>query len=755
MTKRSVRGEFNTFVKGLITEASPLNFPEQAAKDIVNFDLNRDGTLYRRLGFGMEPSYVYRETPATDVNDVITYVWEEPASIVKSKFLVGIVNTSVKFYDLTNQSITSEGYLGELTLPISTSGITKSSLSSVNGALVIATGTPDVVIIEYDSTTQTFSQSLGRLKTRDIWGISVPESDADPSWRPTTNNHRHRYNLYNAGWATERLVTTTVYYDPALVVFEDLGFYPSENSSVWNAVVTVPDGGTPLERISSRAYKSSIGVTSTPISGHFIIDLLDRGTSRRNAVASSAVNNPRQQYLNPSLIPEDRTEKGATVVCEHSGRAFFAGFGQTVIGDFRSPDLSSFVAFSRLIRNKNDVFNCYQEGDPTSREESDIIDTDGGLVRVSGAVGIYNLISLDRNLVVCASNGIWSIEGGSDYGFTASNYKVNKISDFGVASGNAVVTDGSVIYYWGLTGIYVISRNEFGDLVVKSISEPTIETFYLNISEKARVSAKGVYDKVDKKIRWVYPETSWDDFNSVTNELVFDLSIGAFYLNKIENYEGNKVFDLFVTPLFFTVNSTENVFADVDNVLVSTDAVITDVDVTRTDTQSIKYLTVNNNSGLIEYSVGWFNDQSFIDWYDIDNTGVDAKAYLLTGTITSGDSSIHKQAPILVIHMERTENALDAEFELANQSGCFARVMWDFASSTASKKFSPLFQVYRLKRIFIPSSPGPFDNGFELMTSRNKLRGRGRALSLYMETEPGKDCRIVGWNLSLNGNSVA
>lgn len=755
MTKKSVRGEFNTFVKGLITEASPLNFPEQAAKDILNFELNRNGTVYRRLGFGLEPAYQYRSTTSTDVEDVVTYVWEEPASLSKNKFLICVASGVVKFYDLAKQSITGDGYLGELTLSVPVGTITKRSLSSVDGRLVITTGSPDIVVVDYNPNTGTFSQSSFRIKTRDIWGVYVEESANTPSWRPTTNNDLHRYNLYNAGWAIQRQVSFAAINDPAKETFGVLGFYPAETDPVWAGMTTMSNGGEPTELFRTGTLSQTFNTQAAPLFGHFVIDLLDRGSSRVAAIADSAAQNPYQEYLNTSLLPADATEKGATVICEHAGRAFYAGFGPTVTGDKRSPDLTSFIAFSRLVRNVSDLQKCYQDGDPTSREANDIVDTDGGLIRISGAVGISGLYSLGRNLVVCASNGIWSIEGGSDYGFTASNYKVSKIADFGVSSGSSVVTDGSIIYYWGETGIYVISRNEFGDLVVKGLTETTIESLYANTSESARNSSKGAYDKVEKKIRWVYPETSWDDFTTTTNELVLDLSIGAFYLNKMVSYSGRKVFDLFITPSFSTVNEISTVMAGADTVVAGVDSVIADVDVSRTGTQSIKYLVAHNNSGLIRYTVGWHNDRTFTDWFDVDGVGVDAKAYLLTGAITAGDSSVHKQTPILVVHMERTEDALDSGFELANQSGCFTRVMWDFASSISSKKFSPLFQVYRLKRAYIPATPGPYDNGFELMTSRNKLRGRGRALSIYMETEAGKDCRLVGWNLSMNGNAVA
>ena len=44
----------NNFVKGLITEAAELTFPEGASVDELNCDLRRDGTRRRRLGVEYE-----------------------------------------------------------------------------------------------------------------------------------------------------------------------------------------------------------------------------------------------------------------------------------------------------------------------------------------------------------------------------------------------------------------------------------------------------------------------------------------------------------------------------------------------------------------------------------------------------------------------------------------------------------------------------------------------------------------------------
>lgn len=48
-----------------------------------------------------------------------------------------------------------------------------------------------------------------------------------------------------------------------------------------------------------------------------------------------------------------------------------------------------------------------------------------------------------------------------------------------------------------------------------------------------------------------------------------------------------------------------------------------------------------------------------------------------------------------------------------------------------------------------------YDYGQYVITTKNKIRGRGRAVSLYMRTEPGKDCQILGWAMQMEGkNSV-
>ena len=441
MTKKSTRGEFKSFSKGLITEASPLNFPEQAARDIDNFELNKDGSLQRRLGFEFEEGFSLFNLgiTITDAEDgkLSSFVWEDPAGQVNVKYLVIQAANTLFFFNLNSNIVSVNGYLGSLAFPSVNQKLSTSSFVAINGKLVISSGSSDVYLIEYNSDTSSFALSSFRLKTRDIWGVSSGESDENPKFQPTSTSPAYFYNMYNQGWGVPRLSAlvggaTPVDPIPALGI-------PTEADSVWSSIVTFPINGEGVEILSYSAFLATKNATSYPPKGYFIIDLLNRGASRSQEVAKNSATHPILGFTS-FISNADYTDKGASVVCEYAGRVFYAGFGVTKEGDVRSPDLSGYIAFTSLVRNSNDFSKCYQEGDPSSREASDVVDTDGGLIRVSGAVGIYRLISMGRNLVVCASNGIWSIEGGSDYGFTASNYKVSKITDFGVSSGNSVVT---------------------------------------------------------------------------------------------------------------------------------------------------------------------------------------------------------------------------------------------------------------------------------------------------------------------------
>ena len=172
--KKSTKVEFNTFVKGLVTEASPLNFPANASREEINFELLRDGTRRRRLGFDYEDGHVKIATTATRDQYArarpLTYKWMEVAGVPGQNFLVVQASNKLYFFDTDKSPLSSTGSKGSLTLtnyPESS----RYSLTSVDGFLIVAAGVDTIAVVSYDN--PGFSVTYERLLVRDLWGVEV------------------------------------------------------------------------------------------------------------------------------------------------------------------------------------------------------------------------------------------------------------------------------------------------------------------------------------------------------------------------------------------------------------------------------------------------------------------------------------------------------------------------------------------------------------------------------------------------------
>lgn len=738
MTKQGTRAEVNSFVQGLITEASPLNFPPNASVDEENFELNRDGSRNRRLGMDYETGYTVRTTttPLDSNPKYNTFVWKSVNGDVDKDFLVVQIGNELRFFNLASDDISTTGYVGITTLS-SFAGTDKYSFAAIEGRLVVVSGKEFIYVVTNTGAT-TFSATTATLKVRDLWGVEEASAttENDISDNPTVLTNKHIYNLQNQSWGIPRKDKTGTLANPITIYSDALGYAPSNSETVWPGLQFQPIAGTadPYERIYPALYQEARGADMSAPKGFFIIDVMKRGTSRMAAYDANATKYAGTLYgtFTPiSALVEDQTTGGPTCVAEFAGRVFYGGFGGVVTsGDARSPDLSSFVLFSQLVINNNDIYQCYQEGDPTSRENSDLVDTDGGFIRISGAKKIISIRALESNLVVIATNGVWVISGGADYGFSASNYKVTKVSSFGGLSDSSVISEGGRLFYWAEDGIYAVQKDQFGDLGVESITSSTIQRLYDVIPKDSKEAAYGSYDPYAKKVRWVYKTGTAFTADSVTNELILDLVLGAFYKNKVGNVTGNAV--ELICPF-------HSLLYEVDDFHL----------------HSLKYLTLVKNGLNIDFTFSHYKNDDFTDWKAFDGVGIDAKAFLITGATTAGDSAIEKQIPYLVMHFRKTEGGVSVDKTPLYPSSCLVRSMWNWAGSANSNKWSSLFQAYRYRLpYFILDTDTVYDNGFAVVTTKNKIRGRGKAFAFYMETEPLKDCRLLGWNITLNGNAI-
>lgn len=760
MPRQTVPAEVNTFVKGLITEASPLTFPDNASLDELNFILNKDGSRQRRLGMEFKDGSVELPLPVDNLSGLKfnTFKWEGVGGDPDKTAIVLQCGKYIYIIDASNP----EG-LFEQQFLVGSSDLKDIGMASVDGILVCVSGDKQISTIDYRD--GVYTQSSQTLRIRDLFGVADVWNGKDllsPEYletRPTSLTSQHIYNLRNQTFAIPRWVqydevTTDCikgFYDQSGII--GTASFPSNSDSILPFFFANPSDGEnrEAERYFAReAYINPLGSFMAP-RGYFVIDALERGKSRLEALARLDERHPENIY-DVTYLPEDKTPGGASVVAQFAGRVFFAGFSGNVIGgDSQSPRLTSYVLFSKLVDNISDIGKCYQEGDPTSKNTPDVVATDGGFIRLDGAYGIKKMVSVGSQLIVIAENGVWGIQGGSDYGFNAENYLVKKYSEHGCISPSSVVLVDNTVLYWGDDGIYNVAPNQYGDWGVTTLTATTIQKFYDNIGTESKGGCKGFYDAYERKVRWLYD----NDFmltGKNTRELVLDLNLSAFYVLEINSgpNEYRVVAGVEVPP--YRLSSIESAVT-VGGIAVTAGGVEVVISTNITDSQlrEFLYVTVKNFSeGIVVIQMASYSNTEFMDWGTED-----ASAYMITGYMSGGDFQRYKQVPYLTVHSKRTETGFDAEYNLLNQSSCKIQSMWEWTNSNNSNRWGKEFEAYRLSRLWMPSSGSEeYDDGFAVVTTKNKLRGKGRVLSLKFSTSPGKNLHLYGWSmlLGVNGN---
>jgi hypothetical protein len=763
MTRQINPVEVSNFVAGLVTEASPLTFPANASLDEDNFILNRDGSRQRRLGMDFEQDYQIINTTVsvpTEGNLATTSArWNNVGGDPEKNFIAVQIGNQLRIFDASmvpiSSSVVFSYSFGDVELGKAF------SYAAVDGSLVIATGRKPVSVLTYQNGVITLEDKI--LYIRDQFGVTDISSGINLregnniTVRPTVQTDGHIYNLRNQTWALPRkVVNIESVLDPIGDFRNKLGAFPSNADNLTYALY--PDANDTDDRLSERfnavdIINSPIGTYPAP-KGYFIIDAMARGTSRLAEYQKLRAYNP-QLIFGVGTLPADTTPGGPSVISEYAGRVFYSGFsGEIIDADLNSPRMSSYVLFSQLVEDPTDITTCYQEGDPTSRETPDLLDTDGGFIRIEGAYDIVKLVNVGNALAVIAANGVWLIQGGSDYGFKATNYMTTKITTHGCDSPNSVIVIDNTFMFWSDDGIYNVAPNQFGDYIAENITQKTIQKFYDAIDGLDRRDCKGTYDTYEKKVRWLYGGRLGG--NSNVRELVLDITLGAFYPATIGFIDGRLPLPIsgILVPPFRVVEVDVPVTVNTVPVTASGLLVTTEETVSQSSTRETVYAIVTSINPTISFTFGSYTDSFHRDWRSSNGIGVDAPSFLLTGYQSGGDYQRNKQVPYLTMHFNKTEDGFEDDFVPTNPSSCLVQAQWDWANSANSGQWGRTFQAYRFRRHYMPATiDDTYDNGYATVQTKNKVRGRGKVISLLFKSEPDKHMNLLGWSMLFGSNS--
>lgn len=669
--------EANKWIAGLITEASPLNFPEGASLDEENFVIDRDGSRARRRGLDYEAGYttVSLEQSSTASGRAIqNFLWENVNENPQSNFLVHQFGNRLYVFNSDTTAVSSNMLFGgavSLTATVNT----RFSFASIQGDLVVAVGDQTLRTIRYESSASA-SIAYTRITVRDFWGVDDGFATDE---RTVSLTNLHAYNLYNQGWPPEFFCSTEgtanptemnngTTTDPVEATKTYLGIYPSNADVIYTAMTFFTNG---RKAYFPFALENIVSGNTPAASGHYIIDLFNRSQGRIDTYQADIDAGWTARVNYTASIPTDQSTGGIKAIAAYAGRLFYACSPGETGGDNRSPHIGTFVLFSQLVDNRVDIGKCYQEADPTAEEISDLIDTDGGYIQLPDVINIKALIPFGSQLLVFADNGVWAIAGG-DRGFTATEYQSLLLTNNGAISAESIVVTESAVFYWSRNGIYVIGAETStqvitaGRLQPQSVTEETIQGLYNAIPYNSKKYATGYYDEVESKIRWLYQNSHDSDFpQKYTHELILDVSIPAWSKFTFQDITAR-------TPRvsgYCPVPIQSRGFANAN----------------------FKYSTLAPDlSGTYVMTTSYYKNTDFVDWYTADvsatstvSRGADAAAYLVTGYMTGGDSARHKYLPYLTVHCRRVLEDTSATASSSSTTTASSSVMAAWAGNLA------------------------------------------------------------------------
>jgi len=772
MPRQALSAISHTFIKGYITEATGLNFPDKACTDVDNVKFELPGTVIRRKGIDLEVSYDTLTFDRT-ASAIRVYPWRNVAGDGNITILVLQAGDTLYFYDLSSvTSVSLDKLATSIDLNTYMSGTTapdprECQFAAGGGYLFVVHPDLEPFYVSYDATTQTPTATAITISIRDFKGV---DDSLDTTDRPSTLTTAHKYNLYNQGW-TDR--TITLWNTDTISVNGD-----TTNTSVTITAtdvtsivpgMTVTGTGIPasttVETINSpTSYDLSQAATATNSATSLTykwnnypsnsdVWWLFKNSSEQFKPATTAASVDRGNTPAPNghfileAFNQDRDAASGlsgiadvtagdarpTCVAFFQGRVFYSGVS--------ADGYNSKIYFSQIIENNDtDQFGmCYQRNDPTSETLFDLLPSDGGVIDIIEVGTIIKLVAIQGSLLVFSSQGVFSITGSQGLGFTATDYTVAKLSSVKALSHTSFVDVFGYPAWWNEEGIYVVQPDQDRTaLKVQSLTDRTIKTYYQSIESPCKKLARGYFDLVSSTIQWIYNETQpseLEDQYEFNKILVFNMLTGAFYKHTVSTSDV-KMNGVFVIETLGGELTLDQIIDGSGNTVIdaSTNNVIVYGALQSTSVLPIfKYLVSYESGGSYEITFADERDTRYVDWYSYDSTGVNYDSYFVTGYALFGEA--------LRLHQTNYINVYTSTPEAC---GFYLQAQWNYATSGdggdwSTEKAQTFTLDYSTKSV-----------------SRKKvrLRGEGEALQLKFSSQDGLPFYLIGWSMMELVNAV-
>lgn len=685
----------NSFVNGVVTEATGLNFPQSAVTESYDCIFDIDGSIYRRTGFDLETNYTTK-TINRDNKVIKTYLWQNVAGNGNVTVVVAQIGDTLYFWEADGTGIFSTG---AQTTTVTLNEVAGAPLPDTveaqfcdgNGYLIVTHPYCDPIRISYDVDAHTATPTTVDLTIRDLEGdLSDPYAvDNRPTATVGTLDVHHLYNLYNQGWTS----TTLAAWDTAQTTM------PSNADQPWR----FKDASDNLDYTTASLARISAGNTPAP-KGHLLLGV---ATQARSGHIPGATD-------------------GGTSFQRPSACAFFAG--RVWYAGINYQGFNSNIYFTQTLERVSQYGSAYQVNDPTSEELFDLLPTDGGVISIPEAGTVFKMFTIPGGLCVFAANGVWFITGSTGLGFTATDYAVLKIADIPTVSDTSFVNVMGFPAWWNNEGIYIMAGGQ-NLPQVKSLTWDTFKTFYDGIPVTSKRYARGFYDKTDGHIRWIYKSISTTDLNETyeyDRVLNYNVRTNAFYPWTISESDVK----------VHSILSTELITHPIDLNLV-TENDLTDLIVDSGGNQVISFSTSGSDDQqfdkfLVSYADGSTDqitfanrtDDTYLDWESYEDIGISYDSYAITGYKLDGQG-IRRVQNNWVQVFSRVDTPVTYRFQ----------ALWDFArTGSGTGRWS--------SNQLITHSDMNYSNA----SRRLKVRGHGKALQFRLSSIPGEPFDVIGWS---------
>ena len=708
MAQRISQKVVNTFVKGLITEAGELTFPEDASVDELNCLLSRDGSRRRRLAAKVEEANALSTFTVDNTLAFTTGEWTNVGGVAGLNFLVvqnghtlHFYNTVIEPYSAQQKSFSVNMTTFEHSGSVGAEN-EKVEFTTINGDLVVVSNAVDPFYVTYDRDADTISSTKIVPRVRDFeWQGDTTTYYTNDS-TPTQNR---KYDAQNAGWNTGNGAPTD------LTKRLTHPWYSGKDA----------DGN-----YDSAEWEKVYAGTTLTANGHYILDFF----SKNRATASGL-----SGLTNASDTETSRFQS----VAAFSGRVFYSGL--------TSAKNAGKILYTKQLDNITEADRCYQQNDPTSEEFSDLLDTDGGVIVIPDATNIQKLHVFGSTLLAFAENGVWQISG-VDGAFRSTQYSDSRVSQVGIDNSKTFASVEGIPIWWSKQGIHTMELDSVSSQgKEQNLSISTIQSFFDKIDNNAKRQCEAVYDQTNKRVHWFYPNNGEAIDNKKNRVLTLDIAIQAFYPWEVSDNTANDKF--IIGAAYYTGLGSD--FRDIDVHTSNGDDVVT----TDGDDVIVNKLTqlaeAESSIVLMVYddvtdkmTMGLFSGTDFLDWGESDYS-----SYAEAGYDYMGDLILKKNAPYIQVYLRPTETGFDGSYaggyDVVRESGLLVSSYWDFRTQTSSNPQ----QAYRLKYMPIPdpTNLSVWDYPENVVTTRLKMRGKGRNMRLRFESEQGKDFVLLGFGV--------